>query len=143
MESTKPMIQVYSLKYDVKRTANIERASLGSDGCGYEQTHGLFGSPEWWQQIEAGSLPIHTFSGVITRTYMGSMNDWPACEVTSDAGEVREWTREAQDATLAQLCRVGARIEIQYVIQRFRREFLPGQKMDSECVISIAIEDVA
>jgi hypothetical protein len=136
------MIEVYSLKRDSERVARIQRASLAPAGYGYEQTHGLFASPEWWQRIESGSLPVHRISGTITRTYMGSMNDWPECEVTSDTGEVTKWTREAQDAALAQIYRVGARIEIQYVVERFRREFLPGQKMESECVLSIALESV-
>ena len=136
-----PMTEVYSLKRDEKRSAKIQRASLAPVGYGYEQTNGLFASPEWWQSIESGSLPIHKISGVITRTLMSSMNDWPSCEVTSDEGEVTKWTREAQDATLAQLYRVGARIEIQYVIQKFRREFFAGQKMEDECVLSVLIEN--
>ena len=137
------MTEVYSLKCDGQRIAKIQRASLAPAGYGYEQTDGVFASQAWWQRIESGSLPVHTVSGVITRTFMSSMNDWPSCEVTSNKGEVTKWTRESQDATLAQLYRVGAAIEIRYAIQRFRREFFPGQKMEDECVISIVIENAA
>jgi hypothetical protein len=152
MQAIQHMTEVYSLKKDADKISRVQKASLGSQGFGYEQTHGLFGSPEWWQQIESGSLPVQIISGVITRTYMGSMRDWPECEVTSDTGEITRWTREAQDATLARLYRVGARIEIRYVIQMFRRDpysiavyttaKTTGNK-ESRCVLSIHIEDAA
>jgi hypothetical protein len=156
MPIEKHMTEVYTLRKDVGRVARVQKASLGSEGFGYEQTHGVFGSPEWWQRIDSGELATQTISGIITRTYMGSMGDWPECQVTSDAGEISTWTREAQDRALAQLYRVGAHIEIRFVMQTFRHapssiaiysthkpNDNPNDNKEHRCVLSISIEDVA
>jgi hypothetical protein len=69
------------------------------------------------------------------------MNDWPTFDVTSDTGVVSSWTRKAQNRELANYYREGSRVELKYVIQTFRRKFVPNQEMESKCELSIKIED--
>jgi hypothetical protein len=46
----------------------------------------MFGSEEWWQNIELARLPLHMLKGRITKVYMGSMSDWPEFRMVSDTG---------------------------------------------------------
>ncbi|HZF01564.1 MAG TPA: hypothetical protein VE344_06665 [Methylomirabilota bacterium] len=64
------MIEIYLLKKNVQRIGKVQKASMGSTGYGFENTHGLFGSAEWWQQVESGKLQTHTISGIITRAHL-------------------------------------------------------------------------
>ena len=75
------------LKDNPKHIAQVQKATLTTDDCGIEPIDGLFGSPEWWDRIAGGALPLHTLSGTITERFMGSMGDWPMIRVLSDAGE--------------------------------------------------------
>jgi hypothetical protein len=76
----------------------------------------LFGSPEWWQHIQDGTLPVHHLKGTISRVYMGSMNDWPEFTVQSDTGKESSWSRYANEPEFAKFYTVGRAIEIDYVI---------------------------
>jgi hypothetical protein len=111
-----PWTTIYQLRNDREQIQSVQKASLTTTEFGLQSTHGLFGSAEWWQHVELGSLPTHTLRGVISRRWMGSMGDWPICEVTSDSGEKSEWTRLAGD----EFYRVGDQIEIDYVVQLFK-----------------------
>jgi hypothetical protein len=114
------MKPAYQLKVDSSRIAAIQKATLNTDEFGIEQTHALFGSPEWWKQISSGQLPLHTLYGVIVERFMGSMGDWPEIRVRSSAGEISQWTREVNVKEQDALYIPGQRIEIDYVLQRHR-----------------------
>lgn len=75
---------IYDLHPDTDYVAAVQRATLTTQDHGIEPTHGLFGSPEWWQQIENGKLPVKTVRDAIGRIFMGSMGDFPMFEVTFD-----------------------------------------------------------
>ena len=112
----------YRLKDDTTFIGNVQKATLNTDNFGIEPTHGLFGSPEWWQQVASGELPVHTLRGVITERYMGSMGDWPEIKVRSDASEESRWTREVNRKEQDALYLPNQPIEIDYVLQRHRQK---------------------
>ena|GEM_PF-6576252 len=44
---------------------------------GLKNVHGLYGSPEWWENIYSGKIPGHKVSGVITEmVYAGMDSRW-------------------------------------------------------------------
>lgn len=134
------MTEVYSLRQDQKYIRDVQKATLESEEFGLQQTHGLFGSDEWWARIADGSLPVHTVRATISRMWMGSMNDWPECEVVSDEGEKSTWTRYADDSWY----QIGNRIEIDYVVQKFK----PSAKktfgtLENKNIVAIRIEKKA
>ncbi len=92
---------VYRLRDNREFITSVQKASLTTKEFGIEPTDGLFGSAEWWSRVESGQLASHTLRGCISRIYMGSMNDWPEFELTSDDGEKSRWTREANSKELA------------------------------------------
>ena len=129
----------YRLKDNSQYIAQVQKATLTTKEFGVEPTHGLFGTPEWWNRIENGELPVHTLRGTITERFMGSMGDWPEIRVLSDAGEKSSWTREVNFKGQDALYRVGRRIEIDYVFQRHRRK-LSTQNPEHKVVLEIRVE---
>ena len=134
------MIVVYSLKADQRHIDQVQRATRTTENFGIEPIDGMFGSDEWWSNIESGRLPMHTLRGTINDVYMGSMGDWPEFKMVSESGEESRWTREMNSAEQDRLYRVGASIEIDYVWQRHRpKSFSSGAAVKK--VIAIRIEE--
>ncbi len=129
----------YRLRDNPKHIAQVQKATLTTDNFGIESTDGLFGSPEWWDRISTGDLPVHTLSGTIAERFMGSMGDWPEITVLSDGGEKSSWTREVNRKEQDALYRVGRRIEIDYVLQRHRIKS-SSQKKEHKVVLEIRVE---
>jgi len=77
-------IEVYSLRKDPETIEAIQRATVETEDFGLVPEHGLFGSREWWDAVKGGEIPRRTIEEVISRTYMGSMDDWPELEVDSE-----------------------------------------------------------
>ena len=97
-------------------------STLTTPNFGIEPTPGLFGTPEWWEQISSARLPLQTLRGIISERYWGSMGDWPGIKVQSDAGETSSWTRMTTNRELDVLYIPGQRIKIDFVLQRHRPE---------------------
>jgi len=114
------MMTIYRLNLDKDYIAKVQKATQTTDKFGIEPTHGLFGSPEWWQHIRNGTLPVHHLRGTISSVYMGSMNDWPEFTLRTKDGEEFTWSRYANCPEFAALYTVGRAIEVDYVVQRHR-----------------------
>ena len=115
------MLTIHRLKSCVQHIRDVQEATNAPDkSWGIEPTHGLFGSPEWWQQIRDGTLPVDRIKGKISRVWMSGHNDWPMFAVLNDSGEESEWTREASEPEFYAFYTVGRPIEIDYVVQRTR-----------------------
>jgi hypothetical protein len=114
------MMTIYRLQSDKDYIAEVQKATQTTDKFGIEPTHGLFGSPEWWQHIRNGTLPVHHLRGTISTVYMGSMNDWPEFTLRTKDGEEFTWSRYANCADFTGLYTLGRAIEVDYVVQRYR-----------------------
>ncbi len=133
------MKPAYQLKHDLEFISSVQKATLSTENFGIEPTHGLFGSPDWWEQISSGKLPLSTLRGVITQRYMGSMADWPEIKVQSDTGEVSRWTRKVNSVKQDALYVPGQTIEIDFVVQRHRaKSFDEGS--ETKVVVEIRVE---
>lgn len=131
------MKTVYQLRGNQTYINHVQQASLYREDCGLRITHGLFGSDEWWNNIETGELPLICVKGTISRVYMSGMNDWPEFELVTSEGEKSRWTREVDNREFDSYYREGFRVEVDYVIQRRKRDL--GIGLDSKCVIEIRI----
>src|SRR5579864_7755811 len=136
------MKPAYQLKADSARIAAIQKATLTTEGFGIEQTHGLVGSPEWWEQISSGRLALQTLRGIIVDRFLGSMGDWPEITVQSDDGETSRWTREVNVKEQDALYIPGQRIEIDYVRQRNRPKS-SDKGGETKLVVEIRVEPTA
>jgi hypothetical protein len=132
------MITVYRLRDNYQYIKHVQEATLGTKEFGVQQTHGLFGSDAWWQQIASGALPLQIARGHIVSVYMGSMGDWPEFKMLCSDGTERTHTRELNNPQMDSLYRVGASIEIDYVVQHFKQAaYSKGAAHD--CVIEIRL----
>lgn len=131
---------VYNLEFDTPQIERIQKATLSMDDYGIQQTHGLFGSREWWEQITSGALPTVKLTGRISKVYMGSMGDWPMFEFRDAAGETHSFTRWAQNPKLDRLYAVGREVEVDYVIQKHKKSFVGGS-LDTKVVTAVRIKE--
>ncbi|MBS1801685.1 MAG: hypothetical protein JSS95_17880 [Acidobacteria bacterium] len=135
-----PLLQpIYQLRFDHRHIELVQRATLTTKEYGIQQTHGLFGSPEWWDNIRDGKLRLYTVRGVIKSAFMAGHNDWPMCEVLSDDGALSQWTREMNDAASDSLYRAGTKIEIDYVLQQSKPDSWTAGA-EQKCVTEVRIE---
>jgi len=136
------MMTIYRLQLDKNYIAAVQKATRTTDKFGIEPTHGMFGSPEWWQHIRRGTLPVHHLKGTISSVHMGSMNDWPEFTLCTEDGRQSTWSRYANDPDFDSLYTVGRPIEIDYVIQRLRA-YIAGLKPQSEVVIAVRVGETS
>jgi hypothetical protein len=129
---------IYSLRKDKQKIDQIQKATLETDEFGLQQTHGLFGSTEWWAKIADGNLPLRTASGLISKVYLGSMGDWPEFKMCQSDGTELTWAREAQSKELDNAYKEGAVVEIDYVMQSFKPKSWNGAT-ETKCVIEIRV----
>ena len=129
----------YQLQQDDEQVQATQRASLTTKEFGLQPTHGLFGSKEWWANIQSGILPLHRLVGIITKVYIGSMGDWPEFSMRTDSGDESSWTRFANSTKQYELYVAGRRIELDYVVQRFKPSSWSGDS-ETKCVIEIRID---
>ena len=133
------MKPLYRLKDDPTHVANVQRATLTTSDYGIEQTHGLFGSDEWWGHIVAGGLPTHTIRGTITRVFMSGHNDWPEFEIQDNSGHLSRWTRGTNRPEDDVLYAPGRAVEIDIVRQRHKRTAW-AKDTDTSVVLEIRID---
>lgn len=134
------MTTIYLLRTDTKKIAEIQSVTQSTSDYGIEPTHGVFGSDEWWSNIDSGELPRVTVRGIITRISSTEHGGWPEFELTTTEGEASNWTREVNNPELDKLYRAEAKIEVDYVIQRNRKSSFDGGS-ETKIVIEIRIDD--
>ncbi len=131
-------IIVYQLRRDKTYISAVQLATQMTGKGGIEPVHGLFGSEQWWKAIATGERPLQTLRGVITKLYMGSMNDWPEFSMRTDSGEESSWSRYANGEQLGQLYEPGLRIELDYVVERHRPKSFDFDA-ETKCVVEIRL----
>jgi len=127
---------VYDLKKDIDKIRLIQQASIDKHSqSGLKIENGLlYGSIDWFEAINNGEIETIIVKGLISKIYMSGHNDFPEFEVESEQGKFI-WTRLGQD----NLYKIGKRIEITYVEQKFKRPIgILG--LTSKCVLDIKIE---
>ncbi len=133
------LVEVYDLAKDTEHISKVQRATLNTTDYGLVPEQGLFGSDEWWEAIQTGRLPTIRVEGVISRVYMGSMNDWAEFEIDSN-GRKTTWTRSVHRREDDQFYAVGKRVCLDYVIQKFKKDLANRGKLETEVVLQIAVE---
>lgn len=135
------MVELYSLAKDTEHIRKVQRATLNTADYGLVVVpeHGLFGSEQWWEAIRTGKLPTVQIESVITRVYMGSMNDWPEFEIES-GGSKTTWTRHVHRGEDDRYYVVGKRVCLEYVIQHAKKDLGNFGKTEDKVVLRIAVE---
>lgn len=126
-----PMRQVFALQEELK--VNPERIALtqaltlnaSKPHMGLKGTHGLFGSPDWWESIREKKMPLLFISGVIERAYVAGqdkqgMNN--TVDLIQQDGTVRSVGIYVNNLNDAQLFRPGYKAEIVYALDELKHQ---------------------
>lgn len=116
------MRTVYCLRSDPS-LASMQAASQGDGPHGLKQTHGLVGSPEWWEKVDKGSLPICTTSGIVFHFWPGHHGDWPEIELRESSGASSYWDCLIPAQEAVQHFVPEAQVEIDHVEQELKTAF--------------------
>ncbi|MEQ1618699.1 MAG: hypothetical protein ABL883_10190 [Terricaulis sp.] len=121
---------VYALKdelaRDPERLRRTHALSLNKEKplMGLAATHGLFGSPEWWRDVDKGLIRREQYRGVITRLFVAGMDygDEPnSFEIESNDGVKFIWNMLSLEEGDASLYQVGRWAEIETVFTELKR----------------------
>jgi len=128
-----PMKNVYLLSEELKLdpqqvaltqglTLNKSRPQMGLKGA-----NGLFGSDEWWDNINQREMPLEFFSGVIARAYISGQDESGmnnTIDLLLDDGSARTFGIYVNTPEDALLFQAGHRADIVYVLDELKLQ--PG-----------------
>ncbi|GGY25100.1 hypothetical protein [Paludibacterium paludis] len=129
-----PMKRIYLLSEELKNdpeqialaqalTMNTSRPTLGLKG-----TYGLFGSHEWWENIEQHKIPLLFVSGIVLRVYIAGQDGYEnnTVDLLMEDGSVRDAGIYVNDNRDIPLVRVGCRVELVYVLDELKKQPAPN-----------------
>jgi hypothetical protein len=136
---------IYHLREDRKHIEKVQAANLSPKPFGLKVVNGLFGSEEWWHNVETGAIPLIRYTGTITRLFRAGMHNESECfEIVDPEGQAFQYDRIALDRRDRKLYRVGAYVELTFVQQELKKPVLTtaGDIADTHarCLIEIRID---
>lgn len=126
-----PMKLVYrlseELKTDPEQIALTQALTLNSSKpmLGLKGTHGLFGSTEWWSNIEQRKMPLLFISGIIRRVYVAGQDGGDESNgiyLLLEDGSLCDVGIYVNDKADIPLFRVGCRVELVYVLDELKKQ---------------------
>lgn len=135
------LLTVYDLRLDFQRIRWLQEATMTTRDCGLEPTHGLFGSPTWWRNIEEGVLVKHHAMGVINNIYSVGASEHPQFAMVGLDGIELNWPRETNRPEDDDFFVIGRSVELEYVLQRARADLsILGIDQTERCILSIRVD---
>lgn len=144
-----PMKRVYLLSEELKGdpgqvaltqalTLNSAKPTLGLRGA-----HGLFGSPEWWENIEQRRMPLLFVSGIIRRAYVAGQDDGDennGITLLQEDGSIRDVGIYVNDKADISLFRLGFRVELVYALDELKKQPAPDNSINySKIALEMAV----
>lgn len=134
------------LKADPEQVALAQALTLNAakPRMGLKGTLGLFGSPEWWANIEQRKMPFRFLSGVIERAYVSGQDESVtlnnAFDLRLDDDFVQMEGIYINNEDDVKLFRVGHRVEIVYALDELKRQpAQDGSVNYSDIVLEMAV----
>ena len=142
------MKTIYHLRQDHKHIENVQAASLSSKPFGLKVVNGLFGSEDWWHNVDTGVIPLIRHTGTITRLFRAGMHNESECfEIVGSDGQIFHYDCIALNRRDRKLYKVGAYVELVFVRQELKQPVLTttGDIYDthSRCLIEVRIKEPA
>jgi hypothetical protein len=150
LENSKiPMKLVYLLSEELK--AKPEQITLAQSltldkskpYMGLKGTYGLFGSQEWWDNINQGRMPLQYVTGVITRTYVAGQDpssiDNSFSLLLNNGSTCEESIYDYINKEDKKLFQIGSKVEIVYAHDELKRRGSNGEKSYLDIVLEMAV----
>ncbi|MBK9260329.1 MAG: hypothetical protein IPM54_10880 [Polyangiaceae bacterium] len=124
------MLTVYSLRRELESDPEglkqIQQVSLDRkmNWAGFSTRLGLYGSEEWWRNVETGVIPKAKYEGLITETYYAGMDSdrqHNSFRMKTDDGQYFSWSMVPENSSYKGLYRPGHRAEIVTIFQELKR----------------------
>lgn len=119
-------------------TLDKSRPTMGLKG-----SHGLFGSPVWWENIENGSLPTKNISGTIKRTYIAGQDESEvdnAFDLLCDDGSIIQESCYVNNQSNISIYQAGRRVLIKYALDELKQPRRDGQPDHSLIPIEVWVD---
>jgi hypothetical protein len=144
------MTIIYRLSDDLSRhperielaqalTLDPERPHMGLKG-----TYGLFASPEWWENVRTGNMPLKRRSGIIQRVFRSGQDAGAgpnAFELSCDDGESHEESMYFNAREDRALFQPGKKVDILYALDELKDREDDDSKKYTQIVIELAVSD--
>ena len=123
------MLTVYSLRDELEKDPeSLKRAqavSLDSaiQYAGVTTRYGLYGTEEWWRNVDEGVVPRATYSGTITETFYAGMDTdrrHNSFRMKTDDGREWSWGMVPENSSYKGLYRPGHRVEIITIFKEYK-----------------------
>jgi hypothetical protein len=130
------MKAVYDLRLDLATIQALQRGTREPGPLGLRPTHGLIGSPAWWDQVDQGRLPVHVVAGVVSGFWSGQWEGGPAeFQLRAAEGRTTLWLCHMAPALARSELRPGRPAEVRFVMQ----ELKTGLNGSTETKVTLAI----
>jgi hypothetical protein len=128
--------------------SQVQKRTLDSRSLpgGLKGAYGLFGTTEWWQNIERGVAPVTKLTGIIAKTYREGMeNLHTGFEMQSRDGQfLYRYTCVSNRKSETKLYAVGKGIELSYVTEPLKNP-VPwvgkAPQTDAQTILEIWVEE--
>lgn len=149
LDNTKPPMKVvYQLSEDLRQNPEtlLNAQSLTLDESkpfmGLKGTYGLFGSDEWWSNIENRVIPTLYLEGFVKELYVAGQDPDDAYnefDLELDDGSIHPVGIFVNNEKDRDLYVVGAKVKVLYVIEELK--YAPGGKdvADFKIVVEVAV----
>lgn len=88
---------------------------------GIKGVYGLFGSPDWWANLDNGKIPLKEVCGVISRTYLAGWendgSDGVDFDLRLEDGSILKESSYFDDPADMRLFKAGAKVKFVYVLE--------------------------
>jgi hypothetical protein len=142
------MLTVYSLRHELEQDAkylkDVQTLSLDASrpNMGLSARLGLYGSDEWWRNVESGIIPRARYFGVITETFCEGMDSdrrHNAFRMRTDDGREYSYSMIPANSSHKGLYCVGHRAEITTIFQELKRRNADGTPEIIEAPLEIRL----
>jgi hypothetical protein len=129
------MLTVYSLRDKIEKDLEylklVQALSLNTSkpDMGLSTRLGLYGSQEWWKNVESGLIPRANYSGIITETYYAGMDSdrrHNSFRMKTDDGRAYSYGMVPEHSSYKGLYRPGHRAEIVTIFNELKRRNRDG-----------------
>lgn len=129
------MLTVYSLRHELEQRTDylkqVQALSLDASKptMGLSKRLGLYGSDEWWRNVERGVIPRATYAGIITETYYAGMDSnrrHNSFRMKTDDGRDYSYSMIPENSSYKGLYRAGHRAEITTIFDELKRRNAGG-----------------
>lgn len=122
------MKKIFSLEVehedDPSRVELTQKLSLDETRphLGFKGIYGLYGSPEWWENLYNGKMPGKVYEGVIEDTYfVGMNNEATGFTLKLDNGGTYSYTCVANRRRNMKHYKIGRRVRVKTFIETLKK----------------------